>query len=116
MLDERIERNSVEPAKNSEHRQVRSHAPNAQAMLRHQETEDGHANGPHRNQAGFDFSTRKINPRETPDSYPDAHRSLQIADLRFVHAQNVMPVNDKYKFEQLGKKPIVRVVPHRPMQ
>src|SRR5258705_11174910 len=104
MLDERIERNSVEPAKNSEHRQVRSHAPNAQAMLRYQETEDGHANGPHRNQLGFDFSTRKITRREAPNSYANAHGRLQIADLRFVHAQHVMPVNDDYKLEKRGQK------------
>src|SRR5258707_15486308 len=116
MLDERIERNSVDPAKIPEHRQICAHAPNAQAVLRHQETEDGHANGPHRNQPGFDFSTRKITRRETPDSYPYAHRSLQIADLRFVHAQTVMPVNDNYKLEQRGKKPQVRVAHHRPSQ
>src|SRR5258706_16483854 len=62
------------------------------------------------------FLQEKHRRREAPNSYANAHGRLQIADLRFVHAQHVMPVNDDYKLEQRGQKPQVGVAHHRPSQ
>ena len=102
MLDERVERNRVEASKKAEHRQIRSHGPNAQAMSRHKKTKEGHADRAKRDESIFNFPARKIARGETPNSNPDPHGSLQVTDLRFVHAQHIVAVNDDHKLKQRG--------------
>src|SRR5579872_200173 len=116
MLNACIERNGVESSKKTEHRQIHSHAPNPQPVLRHKEPEDGHSQSSHRNQPRFNFSEREVASREASESYPDAHGSLQVADLCFVDVQNVMPVNNDYKLKKRGQKPQVRIAHDCPSQ
>src|SRR5579864_1045344 len=116
MLDERIERDSVEAAEKSEQTKIHSHRPDAQAVPRNQKSKNSHSDPANWNEAVFDFSARKVTRGKA--AYPDAdsHRGLQITDLRFVHAQHVVSIHDDHELQQRGQKPQIGIAHHCPSQ
>src|SRR5216683_2365933 len=114
MLDERVERNSVEAAEKSEQTEIRTHRPNTQAVPRNQKSEHSHSDPAKRNKTIFDFSARKITRGEATAADADSYRSLQIAYLGFVHAQHVVSIHDDHELQQSGQKPQIRIAHHGP--
>src|SRR5271156_4712428 len=81
-----------------------------------QRAENGHAQSAERDQAIFDFAAGKISGDEAADSDADSDRGLEITNVRFVHAQDVVPVNDDGELQERGEEPEIRVAPNGPAE
>src|SRR5271167_807341 len=89
---------------------------NRVAGIIEQRAEDGHAESAERDQAVFDFAAGEISSDEASDSDADSYGGLQVADVRFVHAQDVVAVNDDGELQERGEEPKIGVAPNGPTE
>ena len=116
VLDQGVERHGEETAEKSEQCEMRAGALNCVAGIIKQRAKDGHAERAERDQAVFDFAAGEIPGDEAAHSDADSDRGLEIADVRFVHAQDVVAVNDDGELQQSGEEPKVGVAPNGPTE
>src|SRR6202041_1657647 len=81
-----------------------------------QRAENRHSQRAERNQSVFNFAARKISRCDAADSNSDSHGRLQVANVRFVHAQYIVAVNDDGELQQRREKEKIRITHYSPSQ
>src|SRR5882762_4629371 len=116
VLDQRVDRNDKESPGKTQCPQKNQHLKKSQSVHRDGERKCRHADGPERNKAVLDLSSRKKAGGIAPNANANGKSSLQITAARFIEMQNLAPVKNNHKLQQCAKKPEVSIAGNGEMQ